>query len=93
MVKFLHVRRKGRHCFEPEVLPHGGITFAYEYYPHENKLAFAYAKCSKKDLFNRQIGRDLAQDRLETDDMWSVICQLPPNVNVRQLLANLAESL
>ncbi len=40
----------------------GGLTVAYE--TEGNKLRIAIAKCNRKDVFNKKIGRDTARERL-----------------------------
>ena len=48
-----------------EVSAKGGLTIAYALDEEEPKLHIAFAKCSRKDLFNKKRGRTIASNRLE----------------------------
>lgn len=47
-------------------------TFAYKFDDENNRVTFAKAKCSKKDRYERAIGRGLAFQRLENGLMLAI---------------------
>lgn len=44
--------------------PRGGLTIAIDYNAKEHAIYVARAKCSKNDMYNRKLGRNIAQGRL-----------------------------
>jgi hypothetical protein len=63
-ITFKHIRASKN----GEVLPTGGLTFAYyidESDPRFPKIIFNYAKCHTEEAFCKSVGRELALARLE----------------------------
>lgn len=61
---FRHYRRIDRFGL---LQPKGGATFCAVALPTKNKLVFAYAQCSDKDMFNKALGREISYGRLTAD--------------------------
>ncbi len=77
MAKFLHLRPaveyedvegENKGLVTVEVAPHGGTTYAYETYPEDKKIRYAWSHCSARDPFNYQLGRVKAEGRLRAKD-------------------------
>lgn len=60
LVKYRHERPK----IEGIILPKAGRTVAYIIDKEDNILCEAFADCSKKDCYNKAIGRKIAEGRL-----------------------------
>lgn len=75
-VYFFHVRPlektlikvplRGAFYYTEKLVPaqRGGKTYAVRFNKKTNKLEYALSKCSKKDNFNRKIGRMISAGRL-----------------------------
>ena len=46
-------------------LPHEGVTYAIQIDYEKNQLIIGYSVCSKKENFNKSIGRQIAEQRLK----------------------------
>jgi len=61
-MNYLHIRH---YTPEGKMDPRGGFTVAFERNPVDSTmLHFAMAKCSKKDVYNKKRGRQVAEGRL-----------------------------
>jgi hypothetical protein len=49
-----------------ELSPKGGFTFCTLSLPDQKRMFVGVAQCSKKDMFNKKIGREIAFGRLTT---------------------------
>jgi hypothetical protein len=100
-VKFIHLRRytnwfddgldRNRSIYHAK----GGATIAYDYDIIENLWLAGIAKCSKKDHYNKKIGRNVALGRmisnpihLEINPMKPLIPQIVNQIEVRFGLKN-----
>lgn len=54
-----------RHTFIPDMK--GGVTWVFRF--SDDMVFFAFAVCSKKDTYNRKLGRKLAEQRLFDNPM------------------------
>lgn len=74
MCRFLHIRpaveieNEEDKTITVEVAPHGGVTYAYQTYPEDKKIRYAYSHCSASDPFNYRLGRVKAEGRLKAKD-------------------------
>lgn len=62
MIKFAHVRNKDK---DGHPTAHGGITVAYDVNDDNEVIAFASARCSRKENYCKAIGRTIATGRLD----------------------------
>lgn len=69
--KFIHIRWVN--YLTGQLLPHGGVTIAYEV--DANSIAYSYARCSRKDNYNKAIGRAVAKGRLDLNRRIRIIPQ------------------
>ena len=67
--KFIHIR--WINDLTGEVLPHGGVTIAYEV--EATSFVYSLARCSRKDNYNKAIGRAVAKGRLGADRHTRII--------------------
>lgn len=93
MLKFFHYRGLPPYSLFEEPQVKGGVTFIYDYNKETGTLSFAYAKCHPKENYNKAIGRAVARQRYETDDQWSLLCELPPSFNVHEFFSLFAKGL
>ena len=63
-MRYLHIRNYDGVQHPENLLPHGGVTFAYERITSD-ALLVARADCSPRDNYNKKIGRAVAAGRLE----------------------------
>lgn len=62
-MNYLHIRLHDK--YDGRIDPRGGYTVAFERSrDNSNILRFAIAKCSKRDVFNKKMGRTVAAGRL-----------------------------
>lgn len=64
-----------------KVAPKGGVTFCAIALPNKGKLIFSYAQCSDKDMFNKNLGREISYGRL-TADSHTFSTTFEPNVPI-----------
>lgn len=71
-----HVRRYDPQHISPDgdfpMLSKGGLTFAVDIMPAENKFRFSYAICNDKDLFNKRTAGNICNGRLENLDYYEI---------------------
>lgn len=68
-----HVRRYDLTCIDDiPMLSKGGLTFAVDIMPAENKFRFSYAICNDKDLFNKRTAGNICNGRLENLDYYEI---------------------
>lgn len=56
-----------------EIDGRGGLTVAYVLDPENSELRIGYAKCSRRDLYNKKRGRAIAEGRLKSQHYSHVI--------------------
>lgn len=63
---FLHMRYTTQVNGGFEIDGRGGLTIAYVLDPETSELKIGYAKCSRRDLYNKKRGRAIAGGRLKS---------------------------
>ena len=63
MTKFIHIRIQS--IITGELHPCGGTTLAYDYDPDSKMISYQFAQCSRKDNYNKKVGRTIASGRLD----------------------------
>jgi hypothetical protein len=75
-VKFIHLRYHFDDLVSPDnplgIYNKGGVTIAYQYVNHNEKIIFAMALCCMKDNFNRKIGRAVSSGYLKSGNCYVV---------------------
>ncbi len=66
-IKFIHCRNLSANN---AVLPHGGLTIAYVLNEQFKVVGWAAAKCSNKDVYNKQVGRMKSEGRLSSNEYY-----------------------
>lgn len=62
-VTYRHYRDIDPDFFNEEILPTGGVTFCVAAEPDSEKLHISVAECSTKDLYNKEVGRNISFGR------------------------------
>lgn len=80
-----------RHKNFDEILPHGGTTISMVVFP--NRLEIGLAICSKKDIFCKKIGRDIADYRRKKETLTVTKTQILTslidyNPDIKNILIN-----
>lgn len=92
-IKFAHIRHKYTidtgAVLDEVISPNGGVTVAYVVDEVFNVLGYSYAKCSKKDNYNKKVGRQIAQNRLKSPKHFQ---DLPIGTNEVSFLHGLYEN-
>lgn len=91
-VRYLHIRRPMigyamRGMYVPIASSRGGVTVAYQQIS-ETTYDVAFARCDVKDHYNKELGRVLAEHRLDEGDSISVVVE--PNETPRKVFTELA---
>ena len=66
-IKFIHCRNVSKNG---SVIPHGGLTVAYVLNESFKVVGWAAAKCSNKDVYNKQVGRMKSEGRLSSNEYY-----------------------
>lgn len=83
-ITFMHYRKFDR---RGQIMSTGGLTLAIE--QDGNKLSVAMAECGRKDNFNRQLGRTIAEGRLKARSAKHVVqLELPPETVAKSYVHN-----
>lgn len=64
-IRYVHFR-----FFNPftgDVEGRGGVTYAYRNNPFGEGVQYAFARCSEKDNYSKEMGRAIASERLDID--------------------------
>lgn len=62
-VTYRHYRDLDPDFFLEEILPTGGVTFCVVAEPDSELLHISVAECSSKDLYNKEVGRNISFGR------------------------------
>jgi hypothetical protein len=62
-VTYRHYRDLDNDFCGEEILPTGGVTFCVVAEPDSELLHISYAECSSKDLYNKEVGRNISFGR------------------------------
>lgn len=78
----MHYRKFDR---RGQIMPKGGLTLAIE--QDGNQLTVAMAQCGRKDNFNRQMGRTIAEGRLKARSNKHLFkLELPPETSLKSFV-------
>lgn len=86
-IKFMHIRRFEEGSYDP--LLTGGMTLAYKINKKGTKIKVASARCSNREAYNKNSGRQLSYDRLKVTKEYQVfklIPELPPGALLEMLV-------
>lgn len=73
MTNFIHMRYTTAVNGSFEIDGRGGLTIAYALDPEASELRIGYAKCSRRDLYNKKRGRAIAEGRLKSSGYSHVV--------------------
>jgi len=78
---YMHYRKFDR---MGQIVPKGGMTVAIRQEGHE--LTVALSECGRKDLFNRKLGRTIAEGRLNSGSAIKLV--LPQDTIAKSFVHN-----